>query len=214
MSKRLYQSNFFDDSSPELQLDDAEIDYFAHFIEHNQALDLYQTLLNEVEWRQEVIKVYGKLHPTPRLSCWMGEAHLNYGYSHTRMEAVPWSPTLLGIKEEIQTHTEASFNSVLINYYRDGQDSNGWHSDDEPELGKNPVIASVSLGAPRDFHLRHKNRSSMTKKSSHKMTLENGSLLMMKGTTQHYWQHHIPKRAHAQGRINLTFRTIKALDPR
>ena len=130
---------------------------------------------------------------------------MNYGYSNTLMSPVAWSARLLELKHAIEAVSNHRFNSVLLNYYRDGKDSNGWHSDDEPELGHNPVIASLSLGAPRDFHLRHKTNQQTT----HKMTLENGSLLVMCGSTQHNWQHHIPKRAKAQGRINLTFRTIK-----
>jgi len=204
MPKHQYQANFLECETTVLQFDDADIEYHAGFIAHDVAINLYQRLLQDTQWRQEVINVYGKQHPTPRLSCWMGEPNLSYGYSHTRMQPVDWSKTLLNIKQKIESSTQSTFNSVLINYYRDGQDSNGWHSDDEPELGHNPIIASLSLGAPRDFHLRHKH-----KPLKHKMALENGSLLMMRGTTQHYWQHHIPKRAHAEGRINLTFRTIK-----
>ena len=206
MSKQQYQTDFLQSQTVVSELDDADIEYLPNFIVHDDALNLYQQLINETQWRQEVIKVYGKSHPTPRLSCWMGDAGLSYGYSHTRMEAVEWSSTLIEIKQKIEAATSTDFNSVLINNYRDGKDTNGWHSDDEPELGQNPIIASVSLGAPRDFHLRHK-----SKKSQYKMTLENGSLLMMRGRTQHFWQHHIPKRAVAQGRINLTFRTIKPI---
>ena len=204
MPKQQYQVDFLKSETTVLQLSDADIEYQIGFIEHSKALQLYQQLLDEIDWRQEVITVYGKQHPTPRLSCWMGEENLSYGYSQTRMQAVSWNQTVLDLKQQIEQASGASFNSVLINYYRDGQDSNGWHSDDEPELGENPIIASLSLGAPRDFHLRHKQ-----KPLKHKLTLENGSLLMMRGMTQHFWQHHIPKRAKALGRINLTFRTIK-----
>lgn len=204
MPKQQYQVDFLQFETSVLELDDADINYQSGFIEHAAALSLYQTLLEQTQWRQEVITVYGKQHPTPRLSCWMGNSDLDYGYSHIRMQPVKWSKTLLKVKQQIEHAADATFNSVLVNYYRDGQDSNGWHSDDEPELGKNPIIASLSLGAPRDFHLRHKQKN-----LKHKITLENGSLLMMRGPTQHFWQHHIPKRAHALGRINLTFRTIK-----
>ena len=206
MTKQQYQTDFLQSKTVVLELEGADIEYFPSFIDQNQALDLYQQLLDEVSWRQEVIKVYGKSYPTPRLSCWMGDTGLSYGYSHTRMDAVEWSSTLLTIKQKIEITTQTTFNSVLINYYRDGKDSNGWHSDDESELGENAIIASLSLGASRDFHLRHK-----TKHYKHKMALENGSLLMMLGATQHNWQHHIPKRVAAQGRINLTFRTIKPI---
>jgi len=204
MTEQQHQISFLKSETAVLELDDANIEYVPNFIAQDQAFALYKQVLAEISWRQEVIKVYGKSHPTPRLSCWMGDTGLSYGYSHTRMQAVEWDSTLLNVKQKIEAATQSHFNSVLINYYRDGKDSNGWHSDDEPELGKNPIIASVSLGASRDFHLRHKSKT-----FKHKMALENGSLLMMRGSTQHNWQHHIPKRANAEGRINLTFRTIK-----
>jgi alkylated DNA repair dioxygenase AlkB len=121
-----------------------------------------------------------------------------------RMQAHPWTEELLVIKNKIERATGQTLNSVLLNYYRNGQDSNGWHSDDEKELGHNPIIASLSLGAARDFHLRHR-RCKQLKQS---IKLEHGSLLMMKGSTQRCWQHQIPKRAKADGRINFTFRTV------
>ena len=200
-----YQANFIAPQPLDLKLDDACIHYFPNFYSNTDAIELYNHLLNNLEWRQETIKVYGKLHLTPRLSCWMGDHDAHYGYSHLVMQPEPWSQLVLKIKDTIERSTNQTFNSVLINYYRNGKDSNGWHSDNEPELGPDPIIASLSLGAARDFHLRHKNR----KELKQKISLENGSLLTMGGTTQRYWQHHIPKRAHAQGRINLTFRTIK-----
>ena len=205
MSKDPYQADFLNTQNTALSLPDADIEYTPDFIDQHEAIALYEELVADLDWRQEVIKVYGKSHPTPRLSCWMGETGLPYGYSQTAMEAMPWSATILNMKQALEVSTKTVFNSVLINYYRDGRDSVGWHSDDEPEFGKNPLIASVSLGASRDFHLRHKQH-----KLTHKMPLNNGSLLIMKGPTRHYWQHHIPKRAHAQGRVNLTFRTFKA----
>ena len=204
MSNDQYQTDFLNPQSMTLELDDAEINYNAFFYSQNESLNLYQYLLKHIDWQQETIRVYGKLHLTPRLSCWMGDENSVYGYSHTVMKPTTWNKQVLAIKNKIELATDESFNSVLINYYRDGKDSNGWHSDNEPELGINPVIASLSLGASRDFHLRHKDNKQLT----HKMSLTNGSLLMMSGTTQQYWQHHIPKRASAKGRINLTFRTI------
>lgn len=123
------------------------------------------------------------------------------------MQATPWHSLVSSIKRKVESVCDYQFNSVLLNYYRDGQDSNGWHSDDEAELGINPVIASISLGAARDFHLRYK-KDKGVKQS---ILLESGSLLLMKGETQSYWQHQIPKRAKADGRINLTFRFIKSV---
>jgi len=200
-----YQQEIFDSKTLVLDLPDAELEYHPHFISEADAWGFFERILQETEWRQECITVYGKSHLTPRLSCWMGENGLNYSYSDLTMSPVSWSDTLLDIKQQLETLTNESFNSVLINYYRDGQDSNGWHSDDEPELGQNPIIASISLGANRDFKLRHKKDKSQL----HSINLEHGSLLMMRGATQRCWQHHIPKRAKADARINLTFRIIK-----
>ena len=128
-----------------------------------------------------------------------------YSYSQHTMQPHSWQDLPLIIKQRIELATGETFNSVLINYYRDGKDSNGWHADDEPELGSKPVIASLSLGAARDFHLRSKRDHS----NKHKLNLQHGSLLIMRGATQQQWQHHVPKRASAGPRINLTFRTIR-----
>lgn len=205
MANRPNQQGLFENQTHVLNLEDADVRYTPEFMSIDDANALYQRLLSETEWRQEQITVYGKVYPTPRLSCWMGDAGLSYAYSNMTMTPVAWTDTLLEVKAALEAETKERFNSVLINYYRDGQDSNGWHSDDEPELGRNPVIASISLGAPRDFHLRHKKHKTM----KHRLTLENGSLLMMRAQTQHCWQHHVPKRANADGRINLTFREVK-----
>ena len=199
-----YQHGMFSCETHVLKLVDAEVEYHPEFYLEADAWNLYDALLSSTDWRQDTITVYGKAHLTPRLSSWVGEPWMDYSYSNHTMTAASWSPLLLSIKAKIERVTGDSFNSVLLNYYRDGKDSNGWHSDDEPELGKQPTIASLSLGASRDFHLRHKR----DKSASHKMSLENGSLLMMRGRTQECWQHHIPKRAKADGRLNLTFRTI------
>jgi len=196
---KLYKTTVFD-------LPDAEIDYHPQFIENASGWRFFEEILQETQWRQERITVFGKSHLTPRLSCWMGDEGLDYSYSDLTMTPVAWSDTARRIKLFLETQTQESFNSVLINYYRDGQDSNGWHSDDEPELGTNPIIASLSLGDSRDFKLRHK----VNKNLSHAISLEHGSLLMMRGATQQCWQHQIPKRAKANARLNLTFRTIKS----
>ena len=199
-----YQYGMFDFETSVLKLNGADVKYQPEFYLADDAWDLYRALVDNTDWRQDTVTVYGKAHLTPRLTRWVGEPWMDYSYSNHTMKAAAWSPLLLSIKAKIEKATGDSFNSVLLNYYRDGQDSNGWHSDDEPELGAKPVIASLSLGAPRAFHLRYKRDHGL----SHKMDLEHGSLLMMRGTTQACWQHHIPKRAHAKGRLNLTFRTI------
>lgn len=194
----------FDNETHVVKMPDADVRYTPEYYSGEKANTLFQRLHDETSWRQEVIKVYGKSYPTPRLSCWMGDASLDYRYSSMTMTPVPWTELLLKIKAELEVRSGETFNSVLLNFYRDGQDSNGWHSDDEVELGSEPVIASISLGAARDFHMRHKQT-----KQKVALTLDNGSLLMMRGATQRCWQHHVPKRANAEGRINLTFRTIK-----
>lgn len=203
-----YQQGIFDCETLVLNLADADVEYHPEFYAEHAAWDLYNSLLDNTDWQQDTITVYGKTHLTPRLTRWVGEPWMDYTYSNHTMKACSWEPLLLSIKQQIENATGESFNSVLLNYYRDGKDSNGWHSDDEPELGEQPVIASLSLGAPRAFHLRHKRDKSLR----HNMTLEHGSLLMMRGKTQACWQHHIPKRAKAEGRLNLTFRTIVRKD--
>jgi len=204
MSTDQYQSSMFQSQTHVLNLFEADVEYWPEFYPHEQSLGLYKELLDHIEWQQDRVTVYGKQHLAPRLSRWFGDPWMDYSYSNQTMKASPLPELIKQIQSLVERKTGDSFNSVLANYYRDGSDSNGWHSDDEPELGDNPTIASLSFGAPRDFHLRHKRNNEM----KHKMTLENGSFLIMRGTTQSCWQHHIPKRAHADGRINLTFRTI------
>jgi len=186
-------------------LTDAQISYGASFLDDHTAYHAFLQLRSEINWRQEHITLFGKTHKVPRLSCWMADAGMSYAYSNMTMQAVSWHPLVQSIKQQVERVCCYDFNSVLLNYYRNGQDSNGWHSDDEPELGCDPVIASVSLGAPRDFYLRYKQNHSIKQL----ITLQPGSLLLMKGCTQRYWQHQVPKRAQSDGRINLTFRVIK-----
>ena len=131
---------------------------------------------------------------------------LSYSYSGIRLEPKPWTPILLDLKARVEALTEQPFNSVLLNYYRDQNDSMGMHSDDERELGRRPAIASLSLGEERTFILKHKTRKDL---KTARLKLPPGSLLLMSGNTQRCWQHSIPKRAHADARINLTFRNIK-----
>lgn len=209
MSKLNYQHQLAKYQTHILDLPDADIEYSPEFIKPDLAWQLYERLLVQTQWRQERISLYGKTHTVPRLSCWVADPGLSYAYSNMTMNPVEWTAELLQIKLQIEDSLKTgsgahSFNSVLLNQYRDGQDSNGWHSDNERELGSMPVIASLSLGGGRDFHLRHKKDKALRKS----MHLEHGSLLVMRGTTQHCWQHHIPKRTKADCRINLTFRKI------
>jgi alkylated DNA repair dioxygenase AlkB len=171
---------------------------------------LLDSLMAESPWRQEEITVYGKAYRQPRLSAWYGD--LGYSYSGIRLEPEPWTSTLLDIRGRVEKLAGHEFNSVLLNYYRDQNDKMGMHSDDETELGRQPVIASLSLGESRTLLLRHKTRKDL---ATIKLPLPSGSLLVMRGDTQHYWRHGInAERAHCGPRINLTFRTIKPLPGR
>ncbi|WP_298719005.1 alpha-ketoglutarate-dependent dioxygenase AlkB [uncultured Oceanisphaera sp.] len=160
-----------------------------------------EQLQAEIPWQQHRLHLFGREHDEPRLSCWMGE--LAYRYSGKRREPVPWHPLVNEIRQRLQTICAQPFNGVLLNLYRHGRDSMGWHADNEPELGSNPVIASVSLGATRRFLLRHKGGE------RRQLLLNHGSLLVMAGEMQHYWQHALPRTAAVDSaRINLTFRYL------
>ena len=187
-------------------LPDADIVYYPNFFESDQANELFEKLKAEIPWQQDNITVFGKTHPQPRLTALFGNEGKPYSYSNIVMQPNSWNPLLLFIKNRIEEICHEKFTTVLLNYYRDGKDSNGWHADNEKELGRNPMIASVSFGAERSFHLQH----NAIKEQKIKITLEHGSLLIMKGSTQHFWKHQIPKTAKDIGsRINLTFRIIK-----
>lgn len=158
-----------------------------------------------VEWKQDHIKLYGKLIPLPRLTSWHGDPGAAYTYSGIKSEPNKWNEGLLYLKHRIEECTETEFNSVLLNWYRDGQDSLSWHSDDEKELGEAPLIASANFGASRDFLIRPKEDKSLTIS----IPLKHGTLLVMGGPMQHFWQHSIPKRSGVkQSRFNMTFRRI------
>jgi len=188
-----------------LNLPDAEIIYYPQFFDKQQADIIFAELIEEIPWQQDEIRVYGKIHPQPRLTALFGNEGKSYSYSNITMHPHPWNLLLQKLKMEIENIAAVNFTTVLLNQYRDGKDSNGWHADNEKELGINPVIASLSFGAERTFQLKH-NFEKDQKKS---IILEHGSLLLMKGTTQHFWKHQIPKTAKPIGpRINATFRVI------
>lgn len=169
--------------------------------------DILKRLTAEIPWRQEAITLFGKRHMQPRLLCWMGDAGSTYRYSGVLHSPQPWHPLVDNLRERVEALAGARFNSVLLNLYRDGQDSMGFHADDEPELGVAPVIASLSLGAARIFHLRHRRDGAVP---TQKLRLTDGSLLIMRGNSQRDWKHGVPKTRMAVGpRINLTFRLIR-----
>lgn len=189
-----------------LFLPDADIHYESNFLEASECDSLFETLRTQVDWQQDDIKIFGKTYAQPRLTALFAENKKTYSYSGIKMEPKLFSEELLILRDRLKRITGIHFTTCLLNLYRDGQDSNGWHADNEKELGSNPQIASISIGAPRFFKLKHNN----LKEERHKILLENGSLLLMKGTTQHYWKHEIPKTKKKVGeRINLTFRIIK-----
>lgn len=164
--------------------------------------EILSRLIEETAWREETIVVYGKRHLQPRLTAWHGDA--TYTYSGLRLAPLPFTPLLSTIRAAVEQVTGRSFNSVLLNYYRNERDSMGMHADNEPELGPEPAIASVSFGATRRFVLRHR-RSGQTLK----LDLTDGSLLLMAGATQQNWLHGINKQSREAGaRVNLTFRYI------
>jgi len=172
-----------------LNLKDAEVFYYPNYFTKNESMSLFQILTTETLWQQDDIKVFGKTYKQPRLTSLYGSNKRPYSYSNITMHPHKFSSTLLKIKSKIEDTTNEIFTTCLLNQYRDGQDSNGWHADDEKELGQNPVIASVSFGASRMFHLKHR----YDKSHKCKLLLESGSLLLMKGTTQHFWLHQVPK---------------------
>lgn len=189
-----------------LDLPDSDIIYYPHFMEKQEADSYFKLLRLETPWQQDDIKVFGKVYAQPRLTALYANNNKSYSYSNIIMKPHLFTDVLLEIKSELEKYHPNYFTTCLLNLYRDGRDSNGWHADDEKELGRNPVIASISLGAERMFHLKHKTKPHL----KHKMALEHGSLLLMQGETQHMWKHQIPKTAKQVGeRINLTFRVIK-----
>lgn len=187
-------------------LPNATIVYYPNFFEEAQSKNLLDKLYHEIPWQQDPITVFGKTHPQPRLTALFGNEGKPYSYSNIVMQPHSWNPLLMFIKNEIEEECKENFTTVLLNLYRNGKDSNGWHADNEKELGRNPVIASVSFGSERSFHLQHNS----IPEAKLKINLGNGSLLLMKGETQHFWKHQIPKTSkEISPRINLTFRIIK-----
>lgn len=198
-------TDLFDtDEGEQLHLIDADIRLWRHIPLHMDDHRLLDLLLKETHWAEEDVVVWGKVYKQPRLVAWYGE-HA-YSYSGSQLQPHPWTETLLAIKSVVEGRTGKTFNSVLLNYYRNNRDGMGFHSDDEEELGYQPVIASLSLGCTRRFVLKHRIRKDI---ADVQIPLESGALLLMKGDTQKNWKHSVPKEAKQCGpRINLTFRNI------
>lgn len=182
---------------------DAPFTLFPEFLDPKTADQIFATLLAEIPWERRIAEIYGKEVAVPRMEVWIADHP--YAYSHRAYQPRPWTPTLVKIKTEVEAATRTKFNSVLLNRYEDGNDSVGWHSDDEPEMSSEHPIASLSLGATRSFQMRKGNGPIQTIK------LMNGSLLVMDAGMQQAWKHRVPKTRKSCGsRINLTFRWMKS----
>lgn len=189
----------------QLELPDADVRVWPQALTAAEADSLFASLRARIQWQAEDIVIFGQRRRVPRLVAWHGDPGTGYTYSGTMHEPQPWTPELRRLLDRVQALTGHPYNSVLLNLYRDGNDGMGWHADDEPELGRNPVIASVSLGATRRFKLRHRRLRDVTAT----LELAHGDVLLMAGTTQHTYVHAVPKTARAVGeRINLTLRRI------
>ena len=185
-------------------LGDSEIQYVANAFTAREADRLFQSLLDAIPWRTATLTIAGQKRPLPRLQCWMADQGRSYSYSGLKLSPHPWNPDVLRIKARLEQICEHSFNSVLLNYYRGGSDSVSWHADDETELGPNPIVASVSLGAQRTLEFKPKFNLTTPKKQ---IVLGCGSILIMGKTIQNNWLHQIPKISGTiDPRISLTFR--------
>jgi len=189
-----------------VRMPDADVFYLDRLALAGSDTEILRRLIAEIAWRSEEVVMWGRKLPQPRLTAWYGDPGRSYAYSGLRLDPLPWTPLLLDIKTRVEETAGSTFNSVLLNYYRDHHDSIGFHSDDEPELGDRPIIASLSLGAERTFILKHKTLGPLGRVQ---LRLAPGSLLLMSGDTQRCWRHGILKESRTCGpRVNLTFRRI------
>lgn len=188
------------------RLPDGRCSYTAEFLSHTEADRLLAGLLALPDWGRDAVRMFGREHAAPRLTAWYGDPGAAYRYSGVTRHPLPWPAVLSPLRTRLEHAVGVRFNSVLVNQYRDGRDSLGWHSDDERDLGDEPVIASISVGAPRRFLLRHRSRSDV---ETVEYLLGHGSLLVMGGAMQKYWRHRVPKSAACkEPRVNLTFRRV------
>ena len=178
------------------------ITFWPNWLSYKDADKLLYRAIDSVDWRADSIKIVGKSIPIPRLQQWFGELGTSYTYSNICLQAVSFPDWIERLRADVENQTDAAFNRALVNYYRDGSDSVDWHADNEPELGPEPLIASLSLGAERVFQLRH-----LQTKQRISIPLPHGSLLLMGAGIQGYWQHRIAKvKDLHQPRVNFTFR--------
>ncbi|HAY65356.1 MAG TPA: alpha-ketoglutarate-dependent dioxygenase AlkB [Acidimicrobiaceae bacterium] len=200
------QEELFNFGSVEtLDLPGAEIELHQQIWSRSQGDTLCGLLIKELNWRQDKISMFGQTHDVPRLNAWYGDADCSYSWSGITMTPNPWNSTLRDIREKVNGVASEQFNSVLANFYRDGNDKVDWHADDEEVLGQAPVIASVSLGATRKFRIRRKDRS----EKATDIFLRSGDVLVMRGLTQLLWEHEVPRSKKVkEPRVNLTFRKV------
>ena len=200
---------FRNDPTANLLPCDGTVNYFDPILSHANTQQYYQTLLHEIPWKNDEAVIFGKRLITARKVAWYGDSNFSYTYSGTTKQALQWTPELATLKALIENLTLSTFNSCLLNLYHDGNEGMAWHSDDEKSLGKDTTIASLSLGAAREFRLKHKRTPDKIS-----VLLESASLLVMKDSTQSHWLHSIPKsKKITTPRINLTFRTMLAQKP-
>jgi alkylated DNA repair dioxygenase AlkB len=200
------QLNIFKATHQNLLPFDGEVFLYPNFYQEEGVYNLFEELKHTILWKQDKMKIYGKSVSFPRLTSWYADGDKTYTYSGVVNTPIPFTPLLLKIKKAAEQQCDKLFNAALLNFYRDGDDSMGWHSDNEKELSGNPVIASASFGATRTFQFKHKTQ----KNAKVSVALSNGSLLVMQGETQHNWLHQVPKTSKEAGqRINITFRDIK-----
>lgn len=193
------------DSEINLLPGDGEVNYFGRIYRIEESARLFDKLVEEVPWRHDEVVMFGKRIVTARKVAWFGDEGFTYAYSGTIKEAIPWSETLREMKSKVELSSGVKFNSCLLNLYHRGEEGMGWHSDDEAELVRDAAIASVSLGAERKFCFKHKADGRRVE-----VVLEDGSLLLMRGSTQRYWLHRLPPTKRVkEARINLTFRLIE-----
>ena len=195
--------DFQDSQREELPLEDGRLTLYRHWLSAEQSCQLFEVLNSSLAWEQSVIQIYGKSTAIPRLNAWYGDEGAIYQYSGYQLPLHSWTEELQTLRLRLQRELGVAFNSLLANLYRNGQDSVGWHSDNEPELGPDPIIATVSLGAERRFSLRRRGRPD----KAVNVDLPNGSLLVMGAGTQRHWQHCVrPSQKVQAPRISLTYR--------
>lgn len=198
-------------SAQSIAMANANVSLVHNYLSAAQAQTLLNSLLTSLDWQQPRLKMFGREVLSPRLHAWHGDADAQYRWSGRVWQPKPWPASLATLRDELEQKLGVRFNSCLVNRYRNGEDAMGWHADDERELGKNPVIASISIGAVREFDFQHRGRGDLNgTPAKHRIPLASGSLLLMFGSTQHHWKHRIRRQRAVTGeRLNLTFRVVR-----